>query len=137
MAPPAGSKQAPGLRRWSDHDIELLLGTLLRVGVLLAAAIVLVGGVLYLIKYGTVVPRYSEFAGEPEDLRGVAGILHAAAALRPRGLIQFGLLLLIATPVARVAFSLVAFAQQRDRLYTVITLFVLTLLVLSLAGVGP
>jgi uncharacterized membrane protein len=137
MAPPGGSKGAPGPRRWSDQEIELLLGHLLRAGVLLAAAVVLVGGVLYLIKYAGRPPRYSEFAGEPEGLRDVADILGAAAALRPRGLIQLGLLLLIATPVARVAFSLVAFVRQGDRLYTAITLFVLTLLVLSLAGVGP
>jgi uncharacterized membrane protein len=137
MALPDGSKAVPGPRRWSDYDIELLLGTLLRAGVLTAAAVVLAGGVLYLIKYGRVPPRYSEFAGEPEDLRDVPGILRAAAALRPRGLIQLGLLLLIATPVARVAFSLIAFLRQGDRLYTAITLFVLTLLVLSLAGVGP
>src|SRR4051794_7059804 len=137
MASLGGSKGAPGPRRWSDDEIELLLGNLLRAGVLIAAAVVLVGGVLYLKKYGRMPPHYREFAAEPEDLRHVPGILRAAAALRPRGLIQFGLLLLIATPVARVAFSLVAFVLQRDRLYTAITLFVLTLLVLSLAGVGP
>ena len=55
-------------------------------------------------------------------------------AFRGRGLIQFGLLLLIATPVARVAFSVAAFAIQRDRLYVVVTLIVLAILTYSLAG---
>jgi uncharacterized membrane protein len=54
--------------------------------------------------------------------------------LHSRGLIQLGLLLLIATPVARVAFSVLAFAEQRDWLYVSITLVVLAVLVYSLAS---
>jgi uncharacterized membrane protein len=49
-------------------------------------------------------------------------------------LIQLGLLLLIATPVARVAFSVAAFAMQRDRLYVVVALIVLAVLMYSLTG---
>jgi uncharacterized membrane protein len=47
---------------------------------------------------------------------------------------QLGLLLLIATPVARVAFSVFAFALQRDRLYVVVTLAVLGVLAFSMTG---
>ena len=54
-----------------------------------------------------------------------------------RGLIQFGLLLLIAVPVARVAFSVVAFALQRDRTYVVVTLIVLAVLLYGLTRAGP
>jgi uncharacterized membrane protein len=55
-------------------------------------------------------------------------------ALHGRGLIQLGLLILIATPIARVAFSVVAFLYQRDWTYVVVTLIVLGLLVYSLLG---
>ena len=55
-------------------------------------------------------------------------------ALQGRGIIQLGLLLLIATPVARVAFSIVAFGVQRDRMYMAITLIVLATLLYSLTG---
>jgi uncharacterized membrane protein len=72
--------------------------------------------------------------GEPVDLRSVSGIVRDALALRERGLIQLGLLLLIATPVARVAFSVAAFAMQRDRLYVVVALIVLAVLMYSLMG---
>ena len=120
---------------WSDERVDALLGRLLRVGVLLAAAIVAFGGVIYLLKYGGSTPAYADFRGEPADLRSPAGIVRAALALRGRGLIQLGLLVLIATPVARVAFSLFAFARQRDRTYVAVTGFVLLLLVLSLTGV--
>jgi len=46
--------------------------------------------------------------------------------------VQLGLVLLIATPMVRVALTLVAFLWQRDRLYVCITAFVLALLVYGL-----
>jgi uncharacterized membrane protein len=73
-------------------------------------------------------------AGEPTDLRSVSGIVTDALSLQARGIIQLGLLLLVATPVARVAFSAFAFAQQRDRTYVMVTLGVLAVLVYSLVG---
>ncbi|HET6577218.1 MAG TPA: DUF1634 domain-containing protein [Gemmatimonadales bacterium] len=121
---------------WTEHEVELLLGRLLQVGVALAAAVVLAGGAMYLVRHGGARPHYGTFVGEPEELRSVTGILHAVAAMRGRAIIQLGLLLLIATPVARVAFSLVAFLRERDRAYVLITSFVLALLLVSLAGIG-
>jgi uncharacterized membrane protein len=67
-------------------------------------------------------------------LRSVSGIVTDALSLQARGIIQLGLLLLVATPVARVAFSAFAFAQQRDRTYVMVTLSVLAVLVYSLVG---
>ena len=57
-------------------------------------------------------------------------------AFHGQAIIQFGLLLLIATPVARVAFSAVAFASRGDYMYVVITLIVLAVLLYSLFGSG-
>jgi uncharacterized membrane protein len=91
---------------------------------------------VYLVRHGGARPHYGRFVGEPAELRSVTGILHAVAAVRGRAIIQLGLLLLIATPVARVAFSLVAFLRERDRAYVLITSFVLALLLVSLAGLG-
>jgi uncharacterized membrane protein len=101
---------------------------------MLAATVVLAGGILYLIRYGTTTPDYRVFRGEPADLRSVSGILADAISLRSRGVIQFGLLLLVATPVARVAFSVFAFARHYDLTYVVLTLIVLAILIYSLAG---
>ncbi|MGA3293047.1 MAG: DUF1634 domain-containing protein [Candidatus Acidiferrales bacterium] len=119
---------------WSDERIENIIGNLLRAGVILAAAVVLTGGVLYVAKFGGQKPQYQVFRGEPSDLRSVSQIFTEAVSLHSRGLIQLGLLLLIATPVARVAFSVLAFAEQRDWLYVSITLVVLAVLVYSLAS---
>ncbi len=119
-------------RSVSDEAVEQLLGNLLRAGVILAAAVATLGGVLYLVRYGTTPAGHRTFVGEPDALRSVSGILAGAAALEPAALIQLGLILLIATPIARVAFSLVAFALQRDVTYVLVTAVVLGILVFSL-----
>jgi uncharacterized membrane protein len=120
--------------RWSDRRLQVILGNLLRIGVLTAAGVVLVGGALYLICHGAAVPNYHAFRGEPKDLCSMRGILGDVSTGSSRGIIQLGLLVLIATPVMRVAMSLVAFAKQRDRTYVVVSLTVLVLLLFSLFG---
>ncbi len=123
---------APG--GFNDQRIEIIIGTLLRTGVILAAAVVLCGGILYLAHYSHSKPNYVSFHGEPERLKSMGAIVHGALALDPREIIQFGLLLLIATPVARVLFSAIAFGIERDSMYVVITLIVLGILLYSLFG---
>lgn len=119
---------------WTDQKIEVVIANLLRAGVTLAAAIVLTGGLIFLLRHGFAMPHYRTFAGEPSDLREWKGIVRAALALRGRGIIQLGLLFLIATPVARVAFSAFAFALERDWLYVGVASFVLAVLLYSLLG---
>ena len=121
-------------RNVKDADVQRAVGNLLRGGVLLAAAVVLVGGVVFLWRHGTALPDYRTFRGEPLDLRELGGIVRDAFSGTGRGLIQLGLLLLVATPVARVAFTAVAFAFERDRTYVLVALLVLSLLLKSLAG---
>lgn len=122
------------LRQWSDQRTELVIGFLLQAGVLLAAAVVVLGGIVFLGHHGLSIPSYHVFQGEPTDLRTLSGIFHDALAFEGRGIIQLGLLILIATPVSRVAFSIFAFALERDTMYVVITILVLAILIFSLAG---
>ena len=124
----------PVQKEWTDQKIENIVGNLLRAGVILSAVVVLCGGVLYLIKYGHVPADYRIFRGEPTDLKSVSGIVRDAFALHSRGIIQLGLLLLIATPVARVAFSIFGFAEEEDRMYVAFTVIVLLILLYSLIG---
>jgi uncharacterized membrane protein len=119
---------------WTDTRVENFMGNLLRIGVSAAAIVVLVSGGVYLARHGHDVPRYHVFNGEPDELTHVSGIVREALALHSRGFIQFGLLMLIATPVARVVFSVIAFGMQRDWVYVAITLIVLGLLCFSLTG---
>ena len=117
---------------WNDQKVEEIIGNMLRYGVLLSALIVAIGGARYLLRYGYTRPPYQVFHGEPTDLRSIAGVIRFTLAGHRQGLIQLGLLLLIATPVARVLFSVYAFARERDWLYVGITLLVLAVLLCSL-----
>jgi uncharacterized membrane protein len=119
---------------WTDQKIEVIIANLLRAGVTLAAGVVLAGGVVFLARHGLAPTRYHAFAGEPSDLRELKGIVRSAFSFHGRGIIQLGILFLIATPVARVAFSTVAFALERDWLYVGIACAVLAVLMYSLVG---
>lgn len=121
---------------WTDRRIEDVVAILLRTGVALSAVVVFAGAVVYLLRHGTSTPDYRVFHGEPSDLRSLPGIIHSAFAGHGRGIIQLGLLLLVATPVARVAFSIWGFAEERDHMYTVFTVIVLVILMYSLLGSG-
>jgi uncharacterized membrane protein len=119
---------------WTDRRVETIVGTLLRVGVTLSAAVVLAGGVVFLVRHGITPANYRVFRGEPSELRHIRGIIHGVFALHSRAVIQLGLLLLIATPIARVAFALFGFAEERDWMYVSFTAIVLAILLYSLVG---
>ena len=121
-------------KKWTDQGIETVVGNLLRAGVLLSASVVFIGAVIYLLRHGRAPVEYHIFRGEPAALRSLGGIVREAFAGRGRGIIQFGLLLLIATPVARVAFSIWAFGKERDGMYVAFTSIVLAILLYSLIG---
>jgi uncharacterized membrane protein len=116
----------------TDERFEAWIAVLLRAGVLAAAAIVLAGGVGHLAAYSHTMPSYRVFHGEPPQYTHPKAIAAAAFRLDWLAVIQFGLLVLIATPVARVALSIVAFALERDWTYVTITAIVLAILLYSL-----
>lgn len=108
----------------AEVRFERFLGNLLRTGVLLAAAVVFGGAIVYLIRHGEEPTNYRVFHGQPAELRQPWGIVQSASQLSGRGLIQLGVLLLIATPVTRVAMSVLGFVRQRDWVYVTFTLIV-------------
>lgn len=122
----------PNPEQSDEQRFENFLGNLLRAGVLLAASVVLLGGILYLIRHGGEQPDDKVFHGEPAELRSPTGTVLDAMHFNARGIIQLGLLLLVATPVARVGFSAIGFLRERDFTYVLLTLIVLTVLLYSL-----
>ena len=116
----------------TDERMDWAISTILRVGVATAALVVLAGGIFYLTRHGAEMPHYQAFQGQPVQLRTPRGVVEFALSSHSRGIIALGLLILIATPIARVCFSVISFALQRDRLYVVITLAVLTVLIYNL-----
>jgi len=119
-------------RKINDQDIEVIMGSLLRGGVLISAMIVLIGGVLYLFQNGYSEPHYHTFKGEPSDLKSIKQIFNGVIKLRSLAIIQMGLLILIATPIARIIFSAIAFLLEGDYLYVFIALTVLGIICFSL-----
>jgi uncharacterized membrane protein len=115
-----------------DRRLESIIGQLLRAGVVLAAAIVLTGGVLYLVGHHADSTNYHTFVAGALDTRSLHGIVQSTAQGNSEALMQVGLLLLILTPIARVAVALVGFFLERDRLYTTVSLIVLLILAFSL-----
>jgi uncharacterized membrane protein len=115
-----------------DEQVELVIGRLLQWGVLAAAIVVVIGGILLLAQYGHLPATFRQFNSEDSALRSVGGIIRAALTGDSRAIVQLGLVLLIATPAARVALTLGAFIIQRDRLYIVTTSIVLALLLYGL-----
>jgi uncharacterized membrane protein len=117
----------------NDKRLETVIGNLLRTGVLVSAALVLAGGIWLLLERGGERADYHQFRPPALELRSPGRVVTGLGHLTPPALIQFGLLVLIATPVARVIVSLVAFALDRDRLYVALTTIVLLVLLYSLA----
>jgi len=106
------------------------VSTVLIVGVGVSAALIAVGfaGGLLVGWSGSLLGA-APGSASPTDFSGVVAGL---AALRPIAISQAGLLVLVATPVIRVAVSLIAFGLERDHLYAAITAAVLGLLLVSL-----
>jgi uncharacterized membrane protein len=120
------------MRGWSDQKMEVAMGNLLRAGVLIAAAVVCIGGVLYLNQTRGPRPDYATFHGVAAEFRSPSAIVKQLPSGNSSAIIQFGLLLLIATPIARVVFAAFAFFAEKDWLYVVVSLAVLVVLMYSL-----
>ena len=130
------SENQAGKGVWTDQKLENIVGNLLRAGVSLSAFVVAFGAIVYLARHWREPATYRIFRSEPSDFKSVSGIVSNAFGLHGRGIIQFGLLLLIATPVFRVAISIWGFAAERDRMYMIFTGIVLIVLLYSLLGSG-
>jgi uncharacterized membrane protein len=111
-----------------DTDLEMVIGQLLRYGVILSSIIVAAGGLVYLYRHGSEFPLYRQFKGEPAKMKQIKPLWAAVLRGEGRPLIQLGLLVLIATPIARVLFSVFGYLLEKDYLYTVITLVVLVVI---------
>jgi uncharacterized membrane protein len=122
------------------HPMEIWISYTLRVGVLIAGAIIAVGLALLIVR--------GPGAGDPRSLhdlqaRGdtpinvsLPGILRGALRLHPTNVIELGVLALILTPVVRVAMTLVLFVVERDHAFIAITSIVLAILIVGLIGIG-
>jgi uncharacterized membrane protein len=115
-----------------DEDLERIMGNLLRCGVLTSLCVVVLGAVFYLFQHGSETPSYKQFLGEPRRFSEVKQVWQTALEGRGRSIIQLGLFILIATPIARIVFSIIGYILEKDYLYIAITLIVLSVILCSL-----
>ena len=117
------------------------ISSLLRAGVLLSIGVVVLGLIFTFVHHPQYVTSKTDLGQltNPSAIypHTVRDVFTETRAHRGQAIVMLGLLLLIATPIARVAFSVIAFAVERDRVYVCITALVLALLLVSLvAGAG-
>jgi uncharacterized membrane protein len=117
-----------------DKDIQVILGTLLRVGVIISMSIVLLGGIIFLIHNKGVITDYKVFKPELAKFSSIAAIFKGLLTFQGDAIVQFGVLMLIFTPVARIVFAVFSFLIEKDYLYVLIGLIILAILAISLNG---
>lgn len=115
-----------------DKDVQIILGTLLRVGVLVSTAVVLLGGIIFLISQSNQIVSFENFKPEEVKFSSVAAIIKGLKTFDGLAIIQFGVLLLIFTPIARVVFSIFSFLMEKDYMYVIIGVIVLCVIITSL-----
>ncbi|WP_461451050.1 DUF1634 domain-containing protein [Mucilaginibacter sp.] len=115
---------------FKDTDMQVIIGWVLRIGVIVSISVVFFGGFIYLYRHGESVPNYTKFTGVPDFVQ-LNGIIPGILNFRGRSIIQAGIILLIATPIVRIVFSAISFILEKDYLYIGISLLVLLIIILS------
>lgn len=123
-----------GKHYFADKDIQLILGTLLRVGVIASMSVVFLGAIIYLAVYHSDIVDYHQFDPNKTEYSSISAIFQGISKLDSKAIIQFGTVLLIFTPVTRVVFSIFSFLIERDYLYVLIGIFVLCIILISLSN---
>jgi len=121
-------------KKITDYDVEQLIGQVLRYGVLISGLVAIVGGIWYLYQHGSGIPNYTKFNGEPAGFTSLTGIIEGLKTGSATEIIQLGVVVLIATPIIRIIFSLISFILEKDKLYIIITSIVLSIILFSMFG---
>ena len=118
------------------ESMNLIIGRVLRDGVLVSAAVTVLGTIGLAVSHGSLdisgFITYSPSVPHDGFDVGLSGLASGLASFSPFSWIELGVILLIATPVSRVLVSVFLFAAERDKLYVAITAVVLTLLLFSM-----
>ncbi|MBS1519664.1 MAG: DUF1634 domain-containing protein [Bacteroidetes bacterium] len=120
------------MNKFKDKDIQVIIGWILRGGVMVSMIFVFIGGIFFVYRHGHSIPDYKTFKGVPAFISSFSDILNGIATFKGQAIIQLGIIILIATPVIRVAFSAIGFLLEKDYLYIFITLIVLLIILASM-----
>ncbi|MFC4212914.1 DUF1634 domain-containing protein [Pedobacter lithocola] len=124
----------PKKENLSDKDIQIILGRLLRAGVIISMSIVLIGGSIFLIHNKGAITDYKVFKPELSKFSSINAIFKGVLTFHGDAIVQFGILMLIFTPIARIVFAIFSFLIEKDYLYVLIGLIILAIITVSLNG---
>jgi uncharacterized membrane protein len=120
------------MNKFTDKDMQAIIGWILRIGVSTSMILVFIGGIFFLYRHGNSIPDYRDFKGVPYFIHNTDGIIAGVLNLKGQAIIQLGIVMLIATPVIRVTFSAIGFILEKDYLYMVISIIVLLIILASM-----
>ena len=118
-----------------DEQLQNALAKLMISGVAISAVIILAGLIWFVAANSALKPGDHIFSGEPKYFENPVSMVKRAfdegVLGERRSIVMIGVVLLLINPLLRVAFAALGFAAQKDRLYTTISLIVLTVLIVS------
>jgi len=112
--------------------MQAIIGWILRGGVAVSMAVVAIGGIFFIYRHGHSIPDFGTFKGTPDFISTPKSVFVNAFQLKGQAIIQLGIALLIATPILRVVFAAIGFILEKDHLYTMISIIVLLIIVVSM-----
>ncbi|HTI58193.1 DUF1634 domain-containing protein [Mucilaginibacter sp.] len=127
--PPVSPEKSAGFK---DKDMQAVIGWILRTGVFVSTAFVITGGIIFLVNHGHSQIDFASFNKVPDFISHIKGVIQGVIHLKGQAIIQFGIVLLIATPVFRVLFAGIGFLIEKDYLYTFISTLVLLIILISM-----
>ncbi len=116
----------------NDEQVEGLIGQVLRIGTTVSCGITFIGLCIFMVHNARAIPHYHIFLSSLGQFYGPSQLMQHVMQGQATALIELGILILIATPVARVAFLVIAFALERDHMYVGVSALVLVILLYSI-----
>ncbi len=124
-----------------ESRFNAVIGMVLRYGVVASFAIVAVGSVLLFLEgqtgYYPLGTAEQLFGRQNRFLIGLVPLAQGVLAAKPYAIIDLGLLVLLATPIARVFISIFLFMEEKRYTFVLITVTVLALLLFATFVLGP
>lgn len=117
------------IRSFRDRDLQFFVGNILRLGVIISMAIVLIGLALYLVRHGSTINDYRVFVAANFSFNHFFRDLLSG---KSEAIIGLGIICLIFTPILRVIFAIIGFWLEGDRRYTIISVTVLAIIMISM-----
>ncbi|WP_133712363.1 DUF1634 domain-containing protein [Myroides indicus] len=120
--------------KFTDKDLQIIIGNVLRYGVWLALTVALIGGFILLLSSSEQTIDFQNFTIKDNNLFEVFNAIIAGVKQgNGEAIIFLGIIFLFLTPALRLVLSLISFFLEKDRLYVFITLIVIGIIVLSVS----